>query len=229
MKKNVAVLHRVEKYRERKGIRVADSNGKLYLFFKIMYILSFVWFAAIHFLYFAGELLVIYDPEMSATVSMTEFYIVAAATVLIILGFIFMLKRRQEVGGIMTVLALPVDTYQFYNLLILTNKDIDSENIFLWRHLMPAILMLVFGILMCVIAIRAKALLNRDYKRVLEALYITHKDRLGSGTEADWEALLSELDDNAIESELDRQHTREYKRKKASEETAETEDGLSDE
>ena len=128
---------------------------------------------------------------------------------------------KHILGAILNVLPLAVVTYEDYVLLVLKNQDIDSMTKFTWRHLIPAILMILAGGIMCLIALRAKALLKRDYTRVLEALYVTYKDRLHGSSEEEWEVLLAELDDAALENEMDKQHTKEYKQRKAAESSEE--------
>ncbi len=216
MKKNSAVLKRVEKYRERRGIRIIDQKSKLYLISKVMYITSFAWFILFHLFYVIGigVALSASTVEHPIKIIANEVYVIIGTTVAMTVGFVLVLLKKHLAGGIINLIVLPVDVYQFYVLLILKGREIDSMTKFIWRHLVPSVLMLVFCTILCVIAFRVKALLNRDYKRVLEALYITHKERLGSGSEEEWEELLSELSDDELENELDRQHTREYKNKK---------------
>lgn len=214
MKKNQAVLKRVYKFRERRGLRIIDTKSRTYKIFTLLYILSFAWYFVIHLLYFGGQALVLADPMQSALVYMEQHYILCATTVLTVVGFVLMLCRQHLAGGILNMISLSVDSYQFYIMLVLRNKEFDSVTKFAWRHAVPAGMMMLFCLIMCAIALRAKHHLNRDYNKVLEALYINNKDKLHGGTEEEWEALLAELDDNALEKQLDKQHTAEYKKKK---------------
>lgn len=221
MKLNRAVLNRVQKYRERKGLRIIDTDSPVYTVSKFFYIVGFAWFAAIQLMFFLGQALILSDATKAELVYMNHFYIITAAVAVVIAGFVLLLLGKHILGAILNVLPLAVVTYEDYVLLVLKNQDIDSMTKFTWRHLIPAILMILAGGIMCLIALRAKALLKRDYTRVLEALYVTYKDRLHGSSEEEWEVLLAELDDAALENEMDKQHTKEYKQRKAAESSEE--------
>lgn len=215
MKINQAVLNRVHKYRERRGFKIIDTKSTVYKVFLALYILSFSWFFVINFIFFVGEARVLANPDRAELVYMEPFFILCLSAILTVAGFVLILCRKHLVGGILNLISLSVGTYQFYDLLALRNKDIDSVSKFIWRHLIPAALMVLFCTVLSAIALRVEHLLKRDYNRVLDALYITYKDKLHSGSEEEWEALLTELDDKSLEEELDRQHTAEYLKKKA--------------
>ena len=216
MKYNRAVLSRVDAYRKRKGLKILDTDSPLYAVVKFFYIVGFIWFAAIQLLFFLGQALILSDDKQADLVYMNHFYIIAGAVALGVIGFILLLRKKHEIGGALNVVALATATYEYYVLLVLKNQNIDSMTKFVWRHLIPAVIMVLAAAIMCIIAIRAKALLKRDYNYALEALYVTYKDRLRGNSEEEWEALLSELDDNAIEREMDKQHTKEYLENKIS-------------
>lgn len=210
MKYNRAVLNRVEKYRERKGLRILDTDSPVYKGAKFLYIFGFVWFAAIQLIFFLGQALVLFDSKQAERVYMNHFYVISVAVAVAVSGFVLLLIGKHIIGGILNLVSLATVTYEDYVLLVLKNQDIDSMTKFIWRHLIPALIMVLAGGIMCIIALRAKALLKRDYNKVLEALYVTYKDRLHGSSEEEWEVLLAELDDNALEQEMDKQHTKEY-------------------
>lgn len=214
MKLNRAVLSRVEKYRERKGLKILDTDSPVYAVSKFIYIVGFIWFAAIQLMFFLGQALILSDSKQAELVYMNHFYIISAAVAVSVAGFVLLLLSKYIIGAILNVLSLSVATYEYYVLLVLKNQDIDSMTKFTWRHLIPAIVMVLAGAIMCTIALRAKALLKRDYNRVLEALYVTYKDRLHGNSEDEWEVLLAELDDAALEQEMEKQYTKEYKKSK---------------
>ena len=215
MKKNQAVLNRVHKFRERRGLKVVDTDSKVFKAFKISYIVAFGWYLLIHLFYFVGEALVLSTPEASQAVYMEQFYMLCGGAIIAVVGFILVLCNKFLIGGIFNIISAFLDTYQFYVLLVLRNKDFDSTSKLVVRHILPACLLIVCCMVVCGIALRAKHLFNRDYNRVLEALYVTYKDRLHSGSEEEWERLLTELDDQTIETNLEKHHTASYFKNKS--------------
>lgn len=199
MKKNQAVLNRVYKYRERKGIKITDTDSGLYITFKVIFILGFVWLMAMQSMYLLGQLLQFTDAAAAKGVLMMPFYLICAATVVIILGFILLLTFKQHIaGGVLELVGLTVTGYEFHYLLVEVNGGIDSLTYFWWRHGVPAAIMMLCCAVMCFIGIRAKYCLNRDYKRVLEIVYINNKERLSTATDEDWQQIVDELDDSQI-------------------------------
>lgn len=230
MKTNKAVLQRVAKYRERRGFKIVDSNSKFYKFIKIMYILAFAWFAAMLTLLIIP--IWVWPEEMARGFDMLHKCVVTGVYAGSIAACVTMLCRQHVAAALLNavfpVAALIELKYLMHNNRTYgiddTTYDFFGDELladYVWRHAAPAVLMMVFCLVLCIIYFREKYLFRRDYNKVLDALYITYKDRLGSGTEEEWQNLLAELDDQVIENELDRQYTKAYKEAKNKKEKAE--------
>ena len=189
MKKNPHVLTLVDKYRYRKGISVTDEKSKTYITLKIIYIISFLWTVILNCMFIISSFVSMKFSE--ASVKTTPAVTISISTVILIIGFVFILKRIYLPGGVLSILSAVMGTVQFYTLLL---SDIQLEggikHFFFWRHLGPALVLLVACIAVCYIGIRAKALLNRDYKKMLEKIYIKNSEKSSNISDDEWQKLM---------------------------------------
>lgn len=189
MKKNPHILALVDKYRYRKGIVITDEKSGIYKGFKITYIISVLWTFIFNSLFLIGNLVTLQfsETEIKTTPAISELI----ATVLLIVGFVLILKRLYIAGGILNILSTIMGTVQYYTLLL---NDIQLSggitHFFFWRHLAPAVILLITCFVICFIGIKAKMFLNRDYKKMLERLYIKNSEKLADINDEGWQELL---------------------------------------
>ncbi len=189
MKKNPHILDLVEKYRYRKGITVTDEKSSIYKTFKIIYIVAALWTFVFNSLFLIGNLVTLEfsESKIKTTPAITQ----AIATLLLVVGFILLLKKLYIAGGILNIVSTVMGTVQYYTLLL---SDIQLKggitHFFFWRHFAPAVILIVACIVISYIGIKAKILLNRDYKKMLERLYIKNKEKLAVLNDEDWQELL---------------------------------------
>ena len=223
MKLNAAVAARVEKYRERRGFRIVDTNSKFFKFSKFLYGVVYSWF----FLMCLGLILpIIFWPEMTTGIDTMHKTIVIASTVVSLAGCVSCYAKQYLLSFLLSLVSMVTAIFEYKYLMhynLVTDFDDVVYDIFgvqilaryVWRHAAPAILVILIGCVILYVYARERHLFKRDYNKVLEAIYITYKDKLGSGTEEEWKALLDSLEDAALEAEFDKQYTREYEAKKA--------------
>lgn len=221
MKYNQAVLDRVYKFRKRRNIKVINSNSTVYKVFKGLYIISFIAFIIIP-TFFIAVPSIIYHKDWSSFSWFSRILLVLLISTSIY-GFICILKNKILLGGttnFLSCLGITVfvhiatnsvpkgidDTvYEFFNI------RFTSE--FVVRHLIPFVLIMITGGVMCIIVYRAHKLLKRDYEKVLEAVYVANHDKLSGGGEDAWEELLETLDDTTIEKQVSELENAEYLKK----------------
>ena len=189
MKKNPHVLALVDKYRYRKGIVINDEKSGIYKGFKITYIISVLWTFIFNSLFLIGNLVTLEfsDTKIKTTPAITQLI----ATLLLIVGFILILKKFYISGGILNILSTVMGTVQYFTLLL---NDIQLKggisHFFFWRHLAPAVILIITCLVICCIGIKAKILLNRDYKKMLERLYVKNSEKHANISDDGWQELL---------------------------------------
>lgn len=189
MKKNPHILALVDKYRCRKGIVITDEKSGFYKGFKIVYIISVLWTFVFNSLFLIGNLITLQfsETKIKTNPAITQ----SIATLLLIVGFILILKKLYIPGGILNILSTLIGTAQYFTLLL---NDIQLNggitHFFFWRHLAPAVILIITCSVLCFIGIKAKVLLNRDYKKMLERLYIKNSEKLVNTSDDGWQELL---------------------------------------
>ncbi len=189
MKKNPHILALVDKYRYRKGIVITDEKSAVYKGFKIVYIISALWTFIFNSLFLIGNLISLQfaEAKIKSTPAVTELM----STLLLVVGFLLILKRIYIAGGIINILSTVMGTVQYFILLL---NDIQLNggitHFFFWRHFVPAVILIISCAVVCFIGVKATLLLNKDYKKMLERLYIKNKEKLADTDDEGWQNLL---------------------------------------
>ena len=201
MKKNPHILALVDKYRYRKGITITDEKSRIFKTFKTIYIISFLWTFVFNSLFLIGSLVSINYSE--SKIKTTPAITLSISTIILIFGLILLLKKLYLSGGILNILSTVMGTAQYYTLLL---NDIQLNggitHFFFWRHFTPAVVLIITCTVICYIGIKSKVLLYRDYKKMLERLYIKNSEKLADINDEDWEKLIEsgELFDDTNEN-----------------------------
>ncbi len=199
MKKNPHILKLVDEYRYRKGIVITDEKSVTYKVFKVIYFLSFLWTFVFNMLFLIGSLISYNFSEVK--INTTPAITLLIATVVLITGLILLIKKLYIPAGILNIFSVIMFIIQYYTLLL---NDIQLQGIshfFYWRHLFPGVIVLFSCIALCIIGLKCKALLNRDYKKMLEKIYLKNTSKLSDINDDDWQQLLEsgELFDDRFE------------------------------
>ena len=224
MKMNQAVLRRVNKMRERKGFKTTDTKSFFYKLCKWLYGMVLIWYVTVPSLLALSWW--IFPNDYGKYTSLFHKIFLSVVVVGTYVAGITLLKKRHEIGAILNLLFVTSGLIELkYYMHRFKQFDIDDgyatifgEKIlheYIWRHLAPGLLLFLLGAIICGIYMREKLLLKRDYETVLEALYVGNKDKLHSGSEEEWEALLESLDDEQVENQLDKYHPEQYLKRKA--------------
>ena len=172
MKKFDGVLKRVRALEEKKGIKYAKPDGKLFKTLKVFYIIAFAYTMAINLL-FVLAMFVKVEAEL-ATMSDVFNYIlsVSVCSVLIIAGLVFSKFKLHLTAGLLSVMpsVFLIPVYA-----IPLREDINGilglKYSFYYKHGIPLFLMILFMSWMTVIAKRAEVKTDRMYKKVTENLF----------------------------------------------------------
>jgi len=169
MKINDEIVKRVKQYEEKRGLRYAKTDGKLFSSLKVIYILLFSYTMAINLLFIMGWAL------MSGTGSfkyiVDSLYTIIACTVVTIFGLIFICTKLKIYGTLLSIFPLVLSVLTFARLLEDGTVRFGYKISFYWRHLGPITIMLLLLIFMSVIFIREKIKFNKNYKKVINVIY----------------------------------------------------------
>lgn len=189
MKKYQKVIDRVEEYRYKKGIVRVDTSSNIYKIGKIFYILSFAWLMAFLLLYIMGVVLQMATGyEIEAIVLISPVVIAFLATVALVLVCL----KQYLIGMITNIFCSALNIALFLGdenvVLGIIENGIASK--FIWRHFVPSVLIILFTLVVCIIGIKTGFDFRKDYKKVMNSMYIKFKEQKPIASDAEWQSYL---------------------------------------
>lgn len=172
------VLKRVRQLEEKKGIKYAKTDGRLYVTLKFLYTIIFAYTLIINFLAAAGpavRLLVNQYTKNNVDNVRNLIVTIIVASVFLIVGR-FIIRFREQIWANITFMAVNLLSCVF--LLFTFAKELKDGIGFLgynfsfyWRHAVPLLLLAVLAVWLTVIAVRANIKTDKQYKKVIENIY----------------------------------------------------------
>ncbi len=200
MKMHKGVLKKVKAVQEKRGIAYTDTESVAYKWVKIIYILSFSYATFTNVSVIIGALMkaAAFEEGFGAFISQksVEYATVISGALLIIAGFIALLKKLHEI-------ALPLNLVPCVWLIFYYKSTLADEltldrvyTKYYWRHLAPLALTALLALWLCFIGIRENLRLKRDYTKITEQIYTACKKNLKTDqiTEAEWADFLENYD-----------------------------------
>ncbi|MBO5872669.1 MAG: hypothetical protein J6Q56_00500 [Clostridia bacterium] len=189
MKKYQKVVDRVEEYRYKKGIVRIDTTSSLYKTGKIFYIISFAWLMAFLLLYIMGiTLQMATGYEIETIVLVSPIVIALMATV----GLVLVCIKQHFIALVTNILCSAFNIALFLGdenvLLGIIENGITSK--FIWRHFAPSALIILFTLIVCIIGIKTICDFRKDYKKVMNSMYIKFKEENPIASDAEWQSYL---------------------------------------
>ena len=196
MQKYKNVQTRAEYLDWKNGKTYAKTDGALYKGLKIAYFLFFLYTFFINLMFCLS-----YAMQISGgirTSSDTKFIVIAASvTAILLLGVIFDFGKLNLTACIINIPVIIFSAVMF-GILMRPKQTPDLiwgfQPSYLWRHLFPLAIMLIFAVIKLVIAIREKVKSNKSYKNVLHSLYNSFHEEHPDADEADWLKFIENYD-----------------------------------
>lgn len=187
MKKYQTVINEVLEYRYKKGIVRLDTSSGFYKGGKFLYIMSFIWLMAFQLLYILGSTFLI-SADKLATNAKELFFSLLILTPLFVLAFILLCLKKHAVALPLNIVLPILEMAQFYRNEMVSlgflEKGILSK--FFWFHFAPSILLIICALIVCLIGIKTTVDFNKDYKKIMESMYLRFKEENPNSSEEDW-------------------------------------------
>ncbi len=201
MKKYDSILKRVEQIEYKLGINYAKTKGKLYSSMRVINLLGVIYLFGINFLFCVSALM--NSANGNQIVSNQTVILISIATLLEITGVIFSFTDLKIVGGILGILPLPYLTFVFAKLCEgYTSGWFGYTLNFYVRHLSSYVFILIASGFMLFIALRQKIKTNREYKRIINNIYVNYKNQFipkdSEVSDEDWEQFIEDYDPRAM-------------------------------
>jgi hypothetical protein len=195
MKRYQTIIDKVLEYRYKKGIVRLDTTSGLYKGSKLLYILSFVWLMLFQFIYILGSTFLFFADKLASNAE-ELFFSLLILTPLFIVGLV-LLCLGKHAAALPFGVALPVlEMAQFYKnemvSLSFLEKGILSK--FFWFHFAPSILIIISSVIVCLIGIKTTCDFRKDYKIIMEKMYLKFKEENPNLGEEAWNNFLENGD-----------------------------------
>lgn len=204
MKKFYGVLKRVRELEEKKGIKYAKPDGKLYKTFKVFYIIAFAYTMAINLLFVLAMLIKV-DAGLAVMSDVFNYILsVSVCSVLIIAGLVLLKFKLNLTAGIISILS-EVFLIPVYAIPLKADFGgiLGLKYSFYYKHGIPLLLMIIFFTGMTIIAKRAEYKTDKMYKKVTENLFGIYAIAEGEAenlSEEQWDEFLRNYDPDDYES-----------------------------
>lgn len=201
MNKYDGVLKRVREVEYKKGIVYAKPDGKLYKTLRLIYTLVFAYTFFINLFFVWGMFLRVDASNVAMNDVFPDILTVSVCTFFAIVGLVLMYCKVHLFAGILNVIPLPVTLFVYAPLLKHDMAPLEGifgyKESFYWKHVIPVVLLVILAVWMTVIAIRAKLISDRMYKKVVDDLFDIYKaehkeEEMVSGS--GWEDFLKNYD-----------------------------------
>lgn len=195
MKKYESVIKRVNDLEYKNGIRYAKVTGSLYKTLSWLYAILLVWSLLMNVFYVWGIKLHLGDTEMLSEIAHR------LQTVLVLSGVMLAAFIMQKFGEY--IISFVATAFSSVSLILLYAGELESSlglwgynKAFYWRHLLPLAFVTVFTLWMSVIAIRAKVIFNKEYKKVLFGIYEEYKTHIAADDfkDTEWVEFITNYD-----------------------------------
>lgn len=196
MKLYYNILERVRAVEEKRGIKYAKTDGKLYCTLKVFYIIAFAYTMGINLLFTLGTVIseINFKNLKNSLITVTVFSVLLIAS-LVIMRF----KDKLWANITSGVLNLLSSVGLLFSFAVLMEDSIGFMGLktnFYWRHFIPLVLIIILSVWLTVIAVRSIIKTNSAYKKVVENIYALHKVSAEESnfTEEQWDEILRDYD-----------------------------------
>lgn len=190
MKMYDGVLARAREMEQKRGIKYARTNGKLYKTLKVLYSIIGIWTFFMNLFFVLGFLLM-YSNTDSMSKALNPVITVSVCTLGLIAGYVLNCVKLHIPSVILNILSSSFLIAVFAGLLQDTFGLWGYKVSFYWRHLVPILFIVIFSVFLTVIALREKYKTQKLYKKVTENLFDTYNISNDENiSEEQWEEFL---------------------------------------
>ena len=205
MKKIKIIEDRVLKSLKAHHVVYETVNGKKYKLLKTVQWISAAVSAFMIVFFLLGQIIYYKGSATDSEKMLNQFFptaiLFAVSTLILIIGVIFSLKKKDLIGGILTVCPLAVQLIalvpEMHNV-HLARAGLNQN--YWWRHFLPSVICIVAACFCAYIALKAKHIEDRAYKNMVDNIYAQNKDA-ELMSEEEWTAFLETYDPRKIEEE----------------------------
>ena len=206
MKFYKSVIRRTEEDNYKKGVVHLDMNSGYYKTGNLLYTVSFAWsmFFQVVLLFAHSDFMLIHRAE-NATVDMTLYITAWGVFAALVAGFVLLKFKLHLFAVPLNIAACVVYMKVLYeNEGVATHGFLENgilNNKYFWFYFAPAILIILFSLMLLAIYINDRINFRRDYNRSMASMLDDYKKENPAISDIEWQQHLKELDAKIKETE----------------------------
>ncbi len=184
------IMKKVPEYEYKRGIQYTKPDDTFFKRFRIFYAIVLIFCLGINTMVISG----IYMYKWDYAYGKSVFYSVLACSIMLIAAFVLTFFKNKVY---ISVLSSVINILSAVGLIITLLKPLADEvggyqSSFYWLHLIPLCILVLCGIVLTAITIRADIKKKKTYKKIVENLYNQHRKSIQDGVmvDSDWEEFL---------------------------------------
>lgn len=182
MKYNGFELSKIQTYEQKRGIKYAKADGKLYKQLAILCLLSWIYMNLMSLFYLLGRLMEITDSSGRFD---NIFVTILTVTAIILMSAIIYPFVSKLIGLLINVVAIPVLAASFIRISLVSGSAGSSvssiteydpgvfgiKKMFFWRHGIPMFIVVAICIVMVIIIVRERIIMKKEYNAIMNNCY----------------------------------------------------------
>lgn len=198
MKFYKTVINKAEEINYKKGVNRIDTNSSFYTVSRLLYYIAFAWFVFFQGSYlFSNTMALLFYKRAGENVDIPLFVTSSVVFVLTVAALVF-IKLKWHVAALVLNISAPLAQ-------IITlghNEDVSLafleggflNNKYFWFHYVPAVLIMLLTVIICIIGIKSYIHFKDDYKNAMAKMYIEYSSTHPGISDIEWQQYLEELD-----------------------------------
>ncbi len=198
MKFYKTVINKAEEINYKKGVNRIDTNSSFYTVSRLLYYIAFAWFVFFQGSYlFSNTMALLFYKRAGENVDIPLFVTSSVVFVLTVAALVF-IKLKWHVAALVLNISAPLAQ-------IITlghNEDVSLafleggflNNKYFWFHYVPAALIMLLTVIICIIGIKSYIHFKDDYKNAMAKMYIEYSSTHPGISDIEWQQHLEELD-----------------------------------
>lgn len=199
MKFYKSVIEKVQETNYKKGITRIDTNSGYYTVSKVLYYLAFAWFMFFQISYLFSNTMAFFFFKEAAGNIHTELFVTSWIVFVLLVAGLVLIKLKFHIAAFASNLVGAVAQMVVLN----TNENISLaflesgflSNKFFWYHYAPAILIILFTLIICIIGVKSYIQFKNDYKKAMAAMFAAYTEVNPNVSDVEWQQHLADLDE----------------------------------
>ena len=193
-----AVIKKVEETNYKKGITRIDTNSSFYKTGKVLYYIAFAWFMFFQTSYlFSNTAAFLFFKKAAENIHESLYITSLIVFFMMIAGFVFIKLKQHVVAFVLNTAAAILQMSALHKNEMVSLAWLEHgflSNKYFWFHYAPAILIILFALIIGIVGVKSYIEFKRDYKVAMNSMYTAYLEEHPNTSDIEWQEYLEKLD-----------------------------------